>query len=257
MPKENGIGFSEWTKEKQEIFRSLARINLMMWSAVLNKNGAYFRGNFTYFDITAGNGMHPEYGLGSPLIYIDELRDNFSKPWVVHLFELNYTNATQLEETVNKRYPPRTKDNVFIYNGDNAVLLDSWINKSKNKVPGLLYCDPTGEVPPFRLLSRFSCIWESIDLLVAFSATNKKRERCRFGRCELKEDISSIYKKNILIREPFGKHQWTFFYMTNGPLPVWERQGLHPLNSKRGQEIFNKLNYTNKERNDYHQPTLF
>lgn len=252
---ENGIGFSDWTKEKQRIFRSLLRINLMMWNSILNDNRKYYyEGSFTYFDITAGCGVHDEYGDGSPIIFLKEIR-NFGHCWVAHFWDKNKINTAKLE--VHCNYLPENKRGYYnIATNDHNKLLVEWSRDNPNRVPGLLYCDPTGQIPPFETLAIFSRTWTKVDLLIAFSATNKKRAKVAHGHKSLIEEIKSINKNNFMIRAPYGMHQWTFLYMTDGPSPRWKRESFYEIDSDEGKEILTKLTYTEDELNA-NQPALF
>lgn len=63
--------------------------------------------------------------------------------------------------------------------------------------------------------------------------------------------MERIGKKAWLIREPFGKHQWSFILGVNWEeFPEFKKIGFHKTSSTQGQNILNRINYTAKELND-------
>ena len=58
-----------------------------------------------------------------------------------------------------------------------------------------------------------------------------------------------VGKKQWLIREPIGKHQWTFMLGTNWKkFPEWKKEGFYRIDTEEGQRVFRRLNWTAGER---------
>ena len=73
MPEMNGIGFSEYTKNKQECFADVLDSHLAI-SSVITERYPYISGYY-FYDLTAGCGHNPENNKekGSPAIFIEKL----------------------------------------------------------------------------------------------------------------------------------------------------------------------------------------
>jgi hypothetical protein len=87
------------------------------------------------------------------------------------------------------------------------------------------------------------------------SATNVKRVFKSLGNDSkrLVEHIKQIPKKHWQIRKPENKHQWCFLFGTNWSknnkmgYPEIRQRGFHDIESPKGQNILNQLNYTKEE----------
>lgn len=256
MPINNGVGYSEYTPKKQELFRKMIRMNICAWKSIMQKQHRHQ--TYTYFDINAGPGVTNEYGYGSPFIFLDEAI-GAGLQYCAHFIEIDSQNAFDLRLNLANNFQEDAYYNVW--NGDNGQIINNnWIDNQKNRntVPGLLYCDPSGSPPPFDVLIKFSLIWRSIDILINLSAANIKRDRKRNNReFDLIYNLNLFDKKNILIREPYGCHQWSFIYLTNGPSFEWKKQKFHLISSEIGTKTLEKMNYTEEELKQREQLQLF
>lgn len=251
MPIRNGVGCSEHTIYKQEIFKQIVHANIQMWKSALS-NPRHFEGNYTYVDMNAGPGVVPGFDInGSPIIALEELEMSGIR-YFAHLFENNISSFTELRKTVDNN------SSVCVYPFPNAEMLDFVGTRGKrNRIPGLIYSDENGVVP-FDVLAEFSKYFETMDILIHFSATSIKRVKHYDGYGSLMENLKLIQRKNVSIQEGQEKHQWSFLYMTNHPKAFeWKKIGLYNLRSERGKEIFDRLNKTKKERETDGQATLF
>lgn len=247
MPVVNGVGCSEYTQTKQEQFAGIFRANYNAWRGVLAKQ-RWFDGNYTYIDLNAGPGHHPEYGSGSPMIALEYLRQ-YGARYTAHLFERDVVNAQSLAALTDE------SKNEFVHACDHRFIDQFVGNGRPNKIPGLIYSDENGNPPPFEFLAQLSKTFTRMDILIYFSATNIKRVK-QFTYTDLLNYVRPIERTRAVIREPMGKHQWSFLYMTNGPAIEWKREGFYDLRSKEGQAIFKRLNETKAGENAELQPTL-
>jgi three-Cys-motif partner protein len=250
MPIDNHVGYGECTEIKNTHFRTLIQINLKMWKSYMQEYGEK---TFTYWDINAGPGFHEAFGKGSPIIFLEEIK-NVGMNYCANFLEKDPATSEKLKYNILMTYG---QDAANVWQGDHNVTLRTWIdNQGFRFLPGLLYSDPTGEEPPFDLIAEFSKHWRKVDLLIYVSATNIKR-KIPYGCCRLLESINKIDKKHCMIRKPMDAFQWTFLYLTNGPIPVWKKQGFYDILSKEGNEIIERLNLTNEERERQYQLSLF
>ena len=90
-----------------------------------------------------------------------------------------------------------------------------------------------------------------MDFMMTYAATSHKRQ-IKAKACSATERLpgllSKIKKKFWLIREPTGKHQWTFLIGTNwADFPRWNKKGFYGITTKRGQEIYRTIWMTKSE----------
>lgn len=252
MPVTNGIGHSDWTPEKQDMFRRFLGIHFRMAKTAMAKHK---RTRYYYFDLNAGTGVTPDGKKdGSPLIFIQEA-ERAAIEYNAHMIEVNPDNFKCLDR--NLAY-----FGIAAYRS-RAILADHNDYMASFCVPryrgefGLFYTDPTGiDDLPFETLARLSHYWGKADILMALSAANLKRVGVAHGRPRLIDYLRSIKKRRWVIREPRGKHQWTFLYGTNGPAPRWAKQGWHPVTSPEGTDILLRLSLTREEYDRWRQPQL-
>jgi hypothetical protein len=65
----------------------------------------------------------------------------------------------------------------------------------------------------------------------------------------LLDDLSGIDKKYRLIRKPIGEWQWSMVMMTNWEkVPEFRELGFRRLDSQEGRDIFERVNYSKRER---------
>ena len=251
---ENGIGRSQYTIFKNENFALILKTQLAIVKQIFKKNYTWLENTFYYIDANAGEGSYAmEDGsvcLGSPIVALAELHKSDLRH-EAYLIEISKDNCKKLRDRLSQE--EFYGDCVNVHHGDQYEILPGLLNAKdgKRKRLGMLYTDPSGTPPDFNLLTRISHNnrFEQIDFLIYCSATNIKRIIGAGNDCiRLKEAIETINKKYWLIREPMGRHQWTFILGTNWKgFPQFEKIGLYQVTTEKGQEILKRLNYTNKE----------
>jgi hypothetical protein len=110
---------------------------------------------------------------------------------------------------------------------------------------GAVSWDGNGTMLPLVVLQGFAALMPFMDLISYIAPTNVKR---RLGSKAdpwphtLEACVAMIGKKEWIVREPEGAHQWTFLIGTNWKdYPEFERIGFHNIKSPRGEEIFQML----------------
>lgn len=249
--KKNDVGTSFYTNIKQQHFKNIIKTHLACTFAVIDKNLAKYRRwcdeRYFYFDITAGPGV-VNGEMGSPLIFLAEAK-KYGKVSAVFI-EKKRINWQPLFEKANGYKKIQVNPRL----GDNKDILPEYFVNEKKRRFGLLYCDPSGNIPDFQLLgdfSRISC-YTTTDILINCPAVTLKRatgcSKCKY-HSTLAEELTKIEKKYWLIREPYGKHQFVFLLGTNWVnFPSFKKIGMYPIDSKEGEIIFKYVNYTTKER---------
>jgi three-Cys-motif partner protein len=256
----NGLGASEYTRYKQEHLNHILRTHVKICSKIISRSN-WAQEAYHYFDLNAGPGTYVHDGeliKGSPLVFLEEQKAFDIKCHAV-FFEIDDSNRTNLVQNVAK-YTGKPGLSLAFHGNHEKFLpcyFPSPVQKRVRKVYGLVYSDPTGSSPPFELLQRMfsrKC-YSTLDVLLYFSATNHKRQlmapACPLSN-RLDAVLRSIQKKYWIVREPYGRHQWTFLIGTNWTdFPVFEGLGFHRLDSPEGKRILAKLNYTNLEMKTY------
>lgn len=252
MPIINGLGYSqEWTPEKQRFLRRYLRLHLTIANGAMRK---WKQNRYYYFDLNAGQGVNPETGEdGSPLIFVQEA-ERTPIEYCGYMIEQNDENFNVLQANLNRTSAWRA---AAIHADHNEYMIDFCQQKYENSF-GLFYADPSGvNDMPFNLLATISRFWKKADILIAISPTSVKRDRRAHNKVDLVERLERIKKSNWIVREPFSKHQWTFLYGTNGPVPTWKKEGFYSIDSPQGREYLDQINLTKNERNEIKQPPLF
>jgi three-Cys-motif partner protein len=265
----SGQGFSKNTSSKQEQFRYFMNIHLGICKGIFdrNRNNFWLSHKYHYIDLNAGTGINEKYGEGSPIIFLQEAQSQ-KIDTCCYFVDLKESILDELKQNV---VAFSCQAEYFPY--DNRLALDNIAknihshSRNNRKLYGILYSDENGTVPPFDELAEVfkNKHLETMDILIYFSATNVKR-------C-LKSDTSDIYKrlteyirnvpkKHWQIRQSEDKHQWSFLFGTN-----WDKNGqmgypkitkynFHDISSSKGQEILERLAYTNDEIQDMIQPKI-
>ena len=262
MPVINGIGISPETPIKQDHFKTIVEKHLkIVCDGIFKKNYGWVENNkYFYYDMNAGSGFY-EGIVGSPLIFLNEAIKYRHVQFNVYLFEIEPDNIVQLERIVSEaHYPPNI--NIHYIQKDSSVYLTDYLFYSHNQQFGMVYSDPTGSVPPFDTLAKFSqrkyC--QRTDIVINFAASTIKRIRgsskCIERRC-LTDYLSVISKKAWIIRENHGKHQWTFLIGANWiNFPEFRGIGFRYADSAEGQSILDNLNMSAREKKTCRQQSL-
>jgi len=235
-------GRSQYTSLKQKHFEYILNTHIEI-SKQVQKNNPWMSSKYFYADICAGDGGNDV--AGSPVIFTKAQNHHGinCKPYFI---DHNALSLGRLKRIVEN---------------DSAIFLcDNHADVIPKIVPrqiqmGLVYFDPNGD--PFNnyplLLSNFYSHMSTkrIDCLLYFSATTIKRVFNAPGtnrKWGLIDDMKRIDKKVWLIREPFGRSQWSFLFGTNyTDFPEFKKLGLHNITSRRGQSVLTQLNYTSRQ----------
>jgi len=238
---------SQYTPQKNQDFRFILGTHIKITDCTLRKH-RWANQNYNYFDITAGPGSG-KYGFGSPLIFVGE----------IGLIERQYRAVfIDQDETAYQRLqiclaPYSQNGNLSIHCGEHHEVLKKYLGIWRTKDFGLLFDDPSGQIPSFDLLAVFAKYYPRIDILIYITPTNIKRQyHCKLCSCDLRLDdyIKRIPKKYWIIREPKGCHQWTFLLGTNwDSFPSFKNKGFYRIDSLEGQVIFDRANLTKEELN--------
>jgi hypothetical protein len=250
MPIINGMGCSQYTKEKQDNFRYILQGHLRIVKAALGKVATlrWACSRYHYYDITAGSGFLNGYP-GSPLIFLEEAQ-RLGLSFEARFVEINEESAVALQKAIGDRVDAR------VYNGDNGMVINAWsidLPMQQKKPIGLFYGDANGGISHIQAMQHVADVdaWKYMDILLYVGATYVKRFRrvgCINFDKRLDECLSSLNKKKWLVREPHGAHQWTFVLGTNYQgIGQFKKIGLHSMDSPQGQEIMDKLTYTKTE----------
>lgn len=246
MPVDNGIGYSEWTPEKQNFFQAIIEVHMRI---VKNcwYNQPWAEKRYYYFDLNAGSGKHPiEHEPGSPIIFGDKI-ELHAIPYRAWAVELRKENFDSLEYWIDKmEYTDLTP-----VLGDHNIIVPEIMNRRKGNRYGLFYSDPTGIADlPVELFPKIAKMWPLMDVLIAISGTNYKRIRRRFGKLDPINDWMYQFKKRWLIKEPSNcRKQWTFLYGTGekAPLPEWKSKGFYDCESDDGKRCLATIAWTDEE----------
>lgn len=140
---------------------------------------------------------------------------------------------------------------IYVHRGDHFNILKQYIKFTDHKKRlGLAYMDTNGK-PSFDVLAELSNVpnYQKMDILMNCSATAVKRSGPNNPICRGKtliEYLEMIDKRFFMIREPYGKMQWSFILATNWVnMPQFKKIGMFPITSSEGSEILKKLNNTN------------
>lgn len=260
MPIINGVGISEYTKIKQEHFERLLRANIAIAEACIKKHSSVWaKKDYVYIDLNAGPGIYlnedtNQFTKGSPLIFMDIAKRHPTVKFKGYFIENRECAFESLENNL-KKIPQNCQIELFCE--DHALVLPALYGKFPYGTFGLIYSDDNGNVPPFDLLyewTKHPKINTHIDILINIAATTIKRTRMS-PICSNKEYLTNLLnkleKKEWRIREPEGKHQWSFLLGCNWfQYPEDVRMNFFDTKSARGSEILERLNYTAKELNN-------
>ena len=143
--------------------------------------------------------------------------------------------------------------NAMIAFGDNKEILANYINNPPLKKQfGMLYADNNG-CPDYELIKNITNIkqYGKLDILINCPAASHKRSLKiwhQSNKINLSEALIKINKKYWIIREPYGKFQWTFLIGTNWQsFPKFGHLNFYSSTTNKGRDILKRLTYTAKE----------
>lgn len=250
MPVTNGIGHSLATISKQHGFEKVISQHVSACGRILKKHESWAPQTYFYIDANAGCGSNDDEACdGSPVVFLKNAR-RIGQQYRAWFVEIEPGNSLYLRERV-ARWPA-----CEVVTGDNREHVPQIINRLPRNAYGLLYSDPNG-VPNFDLLNLVShhpnC--SKLDILIRYTGSGVKRA----GSIKLLDYLATINKKYWMVRdlESGDKWQWTFLLGLNwGGMSDWKSQGFHWADSEQGQDIIERLNYTNRERHELRQTAL-
>lgn len=238
----DGYSTSGNTPTKDVHFREIIKTHLKI-VRVITRKYSWAHPDYHYLDLNAGPGIDQNNRVGSPIEFVSQA-NAAGVEYAAWFHEENPKTAQRLSNFINS--------NCQIVLGDHNETLPKLLPRIPKNAYGLIYADPTGKIPPFELLSKFSRYSKLIDILIYVSSANIKREyfapKCECNK-RLSQFMAMISKQNWIVRQPQAKHQWTFLIGSNwDSFPVFEKLGFHRTTSIEGQAIMHRLDTTNKER---------
>lgn len=246
MPIKNGIGQSEYTPIKLAHFRQILETHIAITSAVIKKN-KYWNQQYLYIDATAGPGYYPNYSQlhkGSPLIFA-ECVGKRDLPYAACLIEEDANHLRTLMSNVPTGF--QFDPHHGRYEDIIPIIMD---HEDKYQL-GLLYIDPNNVMPNIDIIKHVSDNRPRMEILVYLSASALKRTNKHLI------DYIQSGKKSWLIRQGFGKWQYTFLLGTNSPDKIFRNKfetiEMFSVDTPKGQERFEHMQYTKKQREKLHQ----
>ena len=262
MPIEDGIGYGEYTGIKIEHLSKILAMHMAITQAVIKKHASYYEPEYRYIDLTAGKGSTPDGNLGSPIIFLNRANEaKFDIPFRADLIEREKSNIDELGRVISAHpINASQQGKVYFYNDNYESVIPQLFKSQKDIELGLVYVDPTGDLPDFKSLAYISNMRPRMEILLYLSATNIKRQ-FRQTQKLLADFLSETGKQHWLIRKPFkgDKHQWTFLLGSNSDLfkPYRSiRSYFYLLNSPEGQQVFEKMNLSQDQQIEQKQPRL-
>ena len=166
------------------------------------------------------------------------------------LMEIDEGNVREL---YNYYWPRRCSADFFegrvhvdIHCGDSSELLSNYGRGTHASRFGYVYVDPNVPSIPKTLTEFYAHTCnQKIDLIINIAATSLKRQGL-----SLEQEIRQVmaYKRKWLIREPYGRHQWTMLIGTNWvKVNDWSAKGFHLLDTEAGRAIFDRVSKTKQE----------
>ncbi len=283
MPKYKDLGYGPFTPDKVSAFRSILQMHQVIARAVINRTKATLP--YLYLDLTAGPGYaDPQQNLpGSPLIFLQlatqSLRigrsDKFMKPvpFEAHFFEYDREFAESLKARVQPYRKSPYCTGIKVHSADytdptkGVLALISEFGYQPYRY-GLVYIDPSGNLPDFDVLAQIAEHLPRVEVLLHIPAAIIKRLRNREDHEHneyLTDLLEKIPKSLWLVRDvkPGDKHQWTFLMGTNARASNGDelfrgltQERFFPISDKRGREILEYLNLTKKEWKTQKHPRL-
>lgn len=240
-------GFSSsYTPEKQQHYVTFLGMHLRATQGVI-LNNRWAPPYYSLYDLNAGPGYDAAGGWGSPLHFLSQATRYLTAiPFEAHFYENDSRTAECL------RQPLSAAD----CDGGRYTLHECSHTEAVHHMPvekaalGLVYSDENAASIPLPLLEWIATHRQRLDLLIHCTATTIKRVRSAFpDRFAFGDILQQCPKKVWMVREPYGRHQWTFLYGTNWvDAPVLARQRFHAITSPRGMGILHLLDTTAKER---------
>jgi three-Cys-motif partner protein len=178
MPVQKGIGYGEFTGVKIEHLSDILAMHMAITQAVIKKHAGYYELEYRYVDLTAGRGCTPDGNCGSPIVFLDIINNPKSKfeiPFRADFIERERENIEELEKVVSVHpvYSSR-QGSIYFHNGEYETIVPQLFKSKKDIELGLIYVDPSGDLPDFKTLALASSMRPRMEILIYLSATNVK-----------------------------------------------------------------------------------
>ncbi len=241
---------SDETPQKQASFAALLYLQLSIVKKIWLKN-KWANPPFMYIDLHGGPGIDENGDNGSPLVFYHIAR-HLSIPYDAIIYEADKKTHKSLEKHCGDLMV------MDVRHADNNILLQdpefSVIEKWKF---GLVYSDPSNADPSLDVLRHLSIVRPTMDIAINIAPATYKRIMKSHGTLDrLTVELEKI-KKEWLVREPHGKHQWSLLFGTGfSDFPAWSAKGFESIRSELGRSWWLKIGYTKKEIKEMRQPKL-
>jgi three-Cys-motif partner protein len=263
MPKVDNVGYGDCTEKKMEDYSKIIGMHLAITQAVLKKFSHLYPQHYYYIDLTAGKGYSPTGVKGSPIVFLEQAeKRKFALPYSADFIECEPKNMVELKENIEKekRINGWVTPYINFHLGKYQDEIQKLFSKKSNKEFGLVFVDPSGDMPDFNVLHFIAVMRPKMEILIYLPSTNVKRTY-QYTEKRLTDYIGSIGKKYWLIRKPISWDQfkWTFLLGSNAPslFPDYKDIDFFQLESEKGQKILEALNLTEKEQMESKQFRLF
>jgi len=217
-----------------------------------------------HIDLHAGSGFNDDAQcIGSPLAFLSEAKRSGCTNFFAGFCDRDKYAIQCLKERPEIKHDERC----VVFHGDNAELLYMLpdIVRHHRENPryaiGSVLSDPNGADVPLESIIWLAQTCPCIDVILHWNSTITKRLRngLKPQQYTLDEVIKLIPKKDWLIREPVGIHQFTLAIGRNFRFNAWHSIGFYDLNSTRGQDILQRCSLPKREiiQQERQQPGLF
>jgi hypothetical protein len=262
MPLEDDIGYGEVTPLKIEHLAKIFEMHLLVTQAVLNRH-PYYEQTYRYIDLTSGKGVSPDNKtIGSPLVFLQQAEsEKFKNAYRADFIEQNDESLIELRTNVMKFCKDRNCrcEQIHYHMGSYEQILPNLISGDNKKEFGLIFVDPSGNLPNFDVLKLASSSRPRMEILIYLSSTNIKRVY-KYKRKLLSDYMKELGKNYWLIRKPLSwdSHKWTFLLGSSAPIfKKYKKIDFFPLDSHEAQNFFDKINLSEKQRTERLQLRLF
>jgi three-Cys-motif partner protein len=260
MPIKDGVGYSRSTRIKISHLEKILGMHLCVTQNVLDKH-RQFRRVYRYIDLTSGKGINPDGTRGSPLVFLEQVESGqVGLPYRADFIERNATNLADLHQTVSRQIDACGWHNgvIHYHHGDYQQLVTELLPDMDEGEFGLVYVDPSGDLPDFKALQYAATYRPKMEILIRVASTNVKRQ-FQYTHEQLSGYIGRVGKRYWLCGTPMlgDQHKWVFLLGSNtGVFKDYAGIGLYRMDSPKGKEVFLRVNLTKEQQREVMQPKL-